>query len=93
MEIKELSRKYNRAKAYKNGIESPFFKELKKKLESEIDITVKGAIVPGYSSQEEEHDRIVEARAYKKIILFIEGQAKQADRLKEQLKKLTEKVD
>jgi len=93
MDIKELSKKYNRAKKYKDGVKTPFFKELKSKLEAEIDITVRGAIVPGYSSQEEEHERITEARSYKKIILFVEGQAKQADRLKEQLEKMTEKVD
>jgi len=93
MDIKELSKKYNRAKTYKNGVESPFFKELKSKLESEIDLTVRGAIVPGFSTRDEEHDRINEARAYKKIILFIEGQAKQTDRLKKQLEAMTEKVD
>lgn len=93
MDIKELSKKYNRAKVYKNGVKSPFFKELKAKLENEIEITAKGAIVPGYPTQQEEHERIVEARSYKKLILFIEGQAKQADRLKEQLEKITEKVD
>lgn len=82
MDIKELSKKYNRAKAYQDGLKTPFFAELKKKLEDEIDLTMKLAILPGLDN---EHDAIVEARAKKKILLFIEDQAKVADRLKAQL--------
>lgn len=83
MELKELSKKYNRAKAYKDGMKTPFFKELKRKLEADIDLVTKIAILPGLDN---EHDALVEARAKKKILLFIEDQAKLADRLKEKLK-------
>lgn len=83
MELKELSKKYNRAKAYKDGLKTPFFAELKRKLEAEIELTMKIAVLPGLDN---EHDAIVEARAKKKILLFIEDQAKLADRLKEKLK-------
>jgi hypothetical protein len=83
VELKELSKKYNRAKAYKDGTKTPFFKELKAKLEADIDLVTKIAILPGL---ENEHDALVEARAKKKILLFIEDQAKLADRLKEKLK-------
>ncbi len=83
MELKELSKKYNRAKAYKDGMKTPFFKELKAKLEADIDLITKIAILPGLDN---EHDALVEARAKKKILLFIEDQAKLADRLKEKLK-------
>jgi hypothetical protein len=93
MEIKELAKKYNRAKIYKNGVKSPFFKELKAKLEKEIDITIKGAIFPGFTDKDEEHDRIIEARAYKKLLNFIEEQPQRAERLKEQLEKLGQKAD
>jgi len=83
VELKELSKKYNRAKAYKDGMKTPFFKELKRKLEADIDLVTKIAILPGLDN---EHDALVEARAKKKILLFIEDQAKLADRLKEKLK-------
>jgi len=83
VELKELSKKYNRAKAYKDGMKTPFFKELKAKLEADIDLITKIAILPGLDN---EHDALVEARAKKKILLFIEDQAKLADRLKEKLK-------
>ncbi len=93
MEIKELSKKYNRAKAYKDGLKTPFFKQLKEKLDREIDLVGKMIILPGYESPEKEQEAKLEARAYKKLLVFIEGQSKQADRLKEQLEKVTEKVD
>ena len=85
MDIKELSKRYNRAKAYKDGLKTPFFAELKSKLEYEIDLVSKSIIMPGYNSAEEETAAKYEARAYKKLLLFIEGQEKVADRLKEQL--------
>lgn len=64
-------------------MKTPFFKELKRKLEADIDLVTKIAILPGLDN---EHDALVEARAKKKILLFIEDQAKLADRLKEKLK-------
>jgi len=82
MDLKELSKKYNRAKAYADGLKTPFFAELKKKLEDEIDLTMKMAVLPGLDN---EHDALVEARAKKKLILFLEDQEKVADRLKSQL--------
>jgi predicted nucleotidyltransferase len=86
MNLKELSKKYNKAKAYKDGLKTPFYKELKAKLESEIDLVSKLAILPGLDN---EHDVLVEARAKKKILLYIEDQAKTADRLKEKLDETT----
>jgi hypothetical protein len=84
MDIKELSKKYNRAKAYADGLKTPFFKQLKEKLEDEIDLVMKIAVLPGLDN---EHDAIVEARAKKKLLLFLEDQEKVAERLKKQLEK------
>ena len=83
MDIKELSKKYNRAKVYSDGLKTPFFKQLKKKLENEIDLAMKSIVIPGV---EDEHDKIVECRAYKKLLFFLEEQEKVAKRLKEKLK-------
>ncbi len=82
MDIKELSKKYNRAKAYKDGLKTPFFKELKHKLENEIDVAMKAVVADVVDN---EHDKIVECRAYKKLLMFLEGQPSVADRLKKQL--------
>ena len=84
MDIKELSKKYNRAKAFRDGLKTPFFKELKAKLENEIDIAFK-ACVSGLP--ENEHDLIVKCRAYKELLMFLEGQDARCKRLKEQLDK------
>jgi len=84
MDIKELSKKYNRAKAYQDGLKTPFFKELKRKLETEIDVAMKAVVA---DVVENEHDKIVECRAYKKLLMFIESQEAVAERLKKQIEK------
>lgn len=81
----KLPERYNRAKAYKDGTKTPFFKELKRKLESEIDLVSKLIILPGYESPEKEMEAKMTARAYKKLLMFIEGQAKSEERLKEKI--------
>ncbi len=85
MDIKELSKKYNRAKAYKDGMKTPFFKELVKKLESEIDIAMKACVA---SVVDNEHELIVKCRAYKELLMFFEAQPAKADRFKAELEKI-----
>ncbi len=71
MDIKKLSAKYNKAKVFSDGLKTPFFKELKKKLEYEIDLAMKAVVAEAIDN---EHDRIVECRAYKKLLNFLESQ-------------------
>lgn len=85
MDIKELSKKYNKAKVFKDGLKLPFYKQLKEKLENEIDLAMKACVA---QVVENEHELIVKCRAYKELLMFLEGQDKAADRLKEQIKKV-----
>lgn len=88
MDIKKASEQLNRAKTYKNGIKTPFFKELKRKLESEIELFSKMIILPGYETPEKELEAKITARAYKKLLMFIEDQAGSVERREKTLKEI-----
>ena len=90
MNIKQLAKQYNIAKSYKEGVKTLFFCNLKEKLENDIEIISKMVIYPGLDN---EHDKLIEARTIKKILLYIQNQADKTDKLKNELKKQHINVD
>jgi hypothetical protein len=89
----DIAEKYKKAKAYAEGVKTPFWQYLDAELTKRVDNTAKYAIAGGYKNRDEEHDALVMARAYKLLLLDVGGIAGKAKELREQLEETGVKVD
>lgn len=85
--LKKISKQYNLARNYSEMMATRGFRNLKEFLEKEIENTAKYIIYPGYEKDKETEVKY-EAKAYKKLLLFLEGQDSTEKRLKDKIKEL-----
>lgn len=84
--LDRIATQYNLAKAYESITKSEGFKVVEEDIRSYCESVGKYAVYPGY--KECEHDRLVEARGWLKLLDKITFESKKVANLKNQLSRL-----